>query len=208
MAQLQESGTTAPEIASPTPEAEEIYRRWIGHLDDEFSRHSKPVLRAEIVRVQLHQLLLSRPIGGKLNFTLTTELPTNVFQLSLDPRNITLCAEYAEELDRKKYDERKPLIWFWQMFDRSPVGLNLWLGFRFRAMLARHIFEHIGKNVILYPGIDLSFGYNLTVEDDCIINANVTLNDREPLRIDRGTSVPAGAVLPQEGSEKLCSGRG
>ena len=52
----------------PTPEAEEIYLRWIGNLDDEFARHHKPVIRAEIVRVQLHQLFLSRPSGGKAQF--------------------------------------------------------------------------------------------------------------------------------------------
>src|SRR5450631_4544237 len=189
MPQLEERETRIE--PRPTPEAEEIYLRWIGNLDDEFARHHKPVLRAEIVRVQLHQLFLSRPSGGKLNFTLTTELPTNIFQLSLDSSNITLCAEYSTELDREKYDERKPLIWFWQMFDRSPVGLNLWLGFRFRAMLARHIFEHIGNNVSLYPGIEFTFGYNLTLEDDCTILPGTVLDDRRPLRIEKGTTVSA-----------------
>src|SRR5450631_1059222 len=54
MPQLEERETrTEPR---PTPEAEEIYLRWIRNLDDEFTRHHKPVLRAEIVRVQLHQL--------------------------------------------------------------------------------------------------------------------------------------------------------
>ncbi len=62
----------------PAPEAEEVYRRWIQFLDEEFTRHQAPELRAEIVRDQLTQLYLGRPHGGKLNLTLTSELPGNV----------------------------------------------------------------------------------------------------------------------------------
>ena len=40
------------------------------------------------------------------------------------------------DADAAKYGERKPLIWFWMMYDRSPVGLNHWLGHKMRAMLA------------------------------------------------------------------------
>ena len=69
----------------PAPEAEEIYRRWIQFLDEEFTRHQAPELRSEIVRDQLTQLYLGRPHGGKRNLTLTSELPGNVVSLSLDP---------------------------------------------------------------------------------------------------------------------------
>ncbi|HVJ09603.1 MAG TPA: hypothetical protein VM554_14595 [Acidisarcina sp.] len=190
--------TTPPSILAPqpTPEAEEIYLRWIGFLDNEFGRHHKPNVRAEIVREQLHQLYFSQPGGAKLNFTLTTELPTNVLQLSLDPRNVTLPEEYDETLDHAKYDQRKPLIWFWRMFDRSPVGLNLWLGFRFRIMLGRHIFRHIGSNVLLYPNIHFTFGYNLTIEDDCSIHTNAILDDRQALTLQRGSNISPGATYP------------
>ena len=61
----------------PTAEAEEVYRRWLQFLDDEFIRHCQPERRAEIVRDQLYQLYLGRPHGGKLNVTLTSELPGN-----------------------------------------------------------------------------------------------------------------------------------
>ncbi len=50
----------------PAPEAEEVYRRWIKFLDEEFVRHRSPERRAEIVRDQLYQLYLGRPHGGKL----------------------------------------------------------------------------------------------------------------------------------------------
>ena len=132
----------------PSREAEEVYLRWIKYLDEEFTKHKKPLLRAELVRDNLHQLLLGRPHGGRLNFTLTTELPFNVLQLSLDSANVTLEPEYYGDIDAKRYACIKPLIWFWQMFDHSPVALNHWLGFRFRAMLGKHIFKKIGKNVI------------------------------------------------------------
>ena len=52
-------------VPHPAPEAEEVYRRWIQFLDDEFIRHSSPERRSEIVRDQLHQLYLGRPHGGK-----------------------------------------------------------------------------------------------------------------------------------------------
>ena len=173
----------------PLPDAEAAFTRWIAHLDTEFTRHSNPDLRSEIVRDELHQLYLGRPHGGKLNFTMMTELSVAVLQLTLDPRNVTLAPEYDRAVDAEKYAFRKPLIWFWQMFDRSPVGGNLWLGFRFRAMLARHIFKHIGQKVRIFPGLEFSFGYNLTVEDHCIIHKCVVLDDRSEIVVPAGTSI-------------------
>jgi len=149
----------------PAPEAEEVYRRWIQFLDEEFTRHQAPELRSEIVRDQLCQLYLGRPHGGKLNLTLTSELPGNVVSLSLDPENVTLEAEHFVDADPALFAARKPLLWFWQMFDRSPVGMNHWLGLRFRAMLGRHLFARIGAGVKIYHGVELTFGYNLAIEE-------------------------------------------
>ncbi len=154
----------------PTPEAEEIYRRWIQFLDDEFTRHSSEERRAEIVRDQLYQLYLGRPHGGKLNLTLTSELPGNVVSLSLDPQNVTLEAGHFADVDRARFNARKPLLWFWQMFDRSPVGLNHWLGLRFRCMLGRHIFARMGNGVKIYHGVDLTYGYNLSIGNGVTIH--------------------------------------
>lgn len=173
----------------PSREAEEVYLRWITYLDEEFTKHRKPALRAEIVHDCLHQLILGQPRGGRLNFTLSSELPFNVLQLSLDSKNVTLEPEYYGDVDEAKYAERKPLIYFWQMFDRSPVALNHWLGFRFRAMLGRHIFKHIGGNVKIFHGVEFSFGYNLTIEDDCVIHKYVMLDDRGEIVIKKGTSI-------------------
>jgi acetyltransferase-like isoleucine patch superfamily enzyme len=173
----------------PTAEAEAAFCRWITHLDTEFTRHRNVDIRSEIVRDELHQLYLGKPHGGKLNFNMVSELPLNVLQLTLDPRNVTLEPEYYGDVDAEKYAERKPLIWFWQMFDRSPVGLNHWLGFRFRCMLGRHIFKHIGKHVKIFHGVEFSFGYNLTIEDNCTIHKYVLLDDRGEILVREGSSI-------------------
>lgn len=180
-----------PEISSPhpQPEAEEIYRRWIQFLDDEFIRHSSPERRSEIVRDQLYQLYLGRPHGGKLNLTLTSELPGNVVSLSLDPMNVTMEAEHFADLDRGRYASRKPLLWFWEMFDRSPVGLNHWLGLRFRCMLGRHIFEHMGAGVKIYHGVDITYGYNLWIGDGVTIRQSALFNDRGGIRIGKNAVI-------------------
>jgi acetyltransferase-like isoleucine patch superfamily enzyme len=167
----------------PAPEAEEVYRRWIHFLDDEFTRHSSPERRNEIVRDQLYQLYLGRPHGGKLNLTLTSELPGNVVSLSLDPENVTLEAQHFADADCERFNERKPLLWFWQMFDRSPIGLNHWLGIRFRCMLGRHIFKHVGAGVKIYHGVDLTYGYNLSIGDGVTIRQRALLNDRGGITI-------------------------
>jgi acetyltransferase-like isoleucine patch superfamily enzyme len=179
----------------PAPEAEEVYRRWLQFLDDEFVRHSSPARRAEIVREQLFQLYMGRPHSGKLDLTLTSELPTNILSLSLDPENVTLEAEYFPEVDRERYNRRKPLLWFWQMFDRSPIGLNHWLGLRFRAMLARHIFEHLGAGVRIYHGVDFTYGYNLSIGDGATIRQGAYLGDRGGITIGKGAVVGSFARI-------------
>jgi acetyltransferase-like isoleucine patch superfamily enzyme len=173
----------------PAAEAEEIYRRWIQFLDDEFTRHQAPERRAEIVRDQLYQIYLGRPHGGKLNLTLTSELPGNVLSLSLDPENVTLEAQHFADAHCDEFDKRKPLLWFWQMFDRSPVGLNHWLGLRFRAMLGRHLFAQMGAGVKIYHGVDLTYGYNLTIEDGVTIRQRALLNDRGGITIGKGAVI-------------------
>ncbi len=173
----------------PAREAKEVYIRWLEYLDREITKHKKQALREELVLDNLHQIMLGAPKGGRLNFNLNSELPFNVLQLSLDPKNITLEPEYYGEADEEKYSERKPLIYFWQMFDRSPVALNHWLGFRFRAMLGKHIFKSIGENVKIFHGVEFAFGYNLTIEDDCVIHRHVILDDRGEIIIRKGTSI-------------------
>jgi acetyltransferase-like isoleucine patch superfamily enzyme len=171
-------------VPHPAPEAEELYRRWLQYIDDEFTRHGSAERRSEIVREQLYQLYLGRPHGGvSLNLMLNSELPANILGLSLDPANVTLDAEYYPDVDRSRYAQLKPLLWFWKMFDRSPVGQNLWLGLRFRCMIGRHIFARMGTGVKFYHGVDLTVGYNLEIGDHAVIYQGAQLNDRGGIRI-------------------------
>ncbi len=67
------------------------------------------------------------------------------------------------------------------------VGLNHWLGSECAHMLARHVFKHFGKNVKIFHGVEVSFGYNLTVEDNCTIHKYVLLDDRGEIIIHEGS---------------------
>jgi acetyltransferase-like isoleucine patch superfamily enzyme len=167
----------------PTPEAQRIFLAWIEHLDSEFQNRD-PEHRSQVVRDTLHQLYLGKPYSAPEG-----EFAQQALVHSFDPRNATLEPEYYGDVDAAKYAERKPLIWFWMMYDRSPVGLNHWLGFRMRGMLARHVFKYCGKNVKIFHGVELTFGYNLTVEDNCTIHKYVLLDDRGELIIHEGSSI-------------------
>ncbi len=172
------------------PEAEAIYRRWLARLNDEFTRHQT----ADGPDLRLSVMNLSNSISAILTADqprrpLNTELAMHTLIESLDPRNATLEPEYYGDVDAEEYAVRKPLIWFWQMFDRSPVGLNHWLGFRFRCMLGRHIFRHLGKHVKIFHNVEFTYGYNLTIDDWCTIHKNVMLDDRGEIILHEGTSV-------------------
>jgi acetyltransferase-like isoleucine patch superfamily enzyme len=169
----------------PTPEAAKAYTAWIEKLDAEFANRDVDH-RSVVVRNALCELYLGRPWAPP-----TADLPLAMqVQLhSFDPRNASLEPEYYGDVDPAKYAERKPLIWFWMMFDRSPVGLDHWLGYRVRAMVARHVLKHLGKNVKIFHGVEVSFGYNLTIEDDCTIHKYVLLDDRGEIIIHQGSSV-------------------
>jgi acetyltransferase-like isoleucine patch superfamily enzyme len=166
---------------APTPPAEKAFLEWINQLDSEFA-NPDPEHRSHVVTGALHHLygVIENPSDPP---------PRRVLTYSLDPRNATLEPEYYGDVDAAKYAERKPLIWFWMMYDRSPVGLNHWLGFRLRAMLAKHVLKHCGKNVKIFHGVEVTFGYNLTVEDNCTIHKYVLLDDRGELIIHEGSSI-------------------
>jgi acetyltransferase-like isoleucine patch superfamily enzyme len=169
---------------TPTPEAEKNFLAWIAQLDREFENKDSNH-RSDIVRDALHEIYLGIPFGSSAQIHQGAQALIHSF----DPRNITLEPEYYGDVDAAKYAERKPLIWFWMMYDRSPLGLNHWLGFRMRAMLAKRIFKHCGNNVKIFHGVEVSFGYNLTVEDNCTIHKFVLLDDRGELIVHAGSSI-------------------
>jgi acetyltransferase-like isoleucine patch superfamily enzyme len=172
-------------VLNPMPPAEKTFIDWIASLDHEFTNRDSEH-RSLVVRDALHQLYLGRPYTGP---DPSAALAQQALVHSFDPRNATLEPEYYGDVDAVKYAERKPLIWFWMMYDRSPVGLNHWLGYRVRYMLAKHIFKYLGNNVKIFHGVEVSFGYNLTVEDNCTIHKYVLLDDRGEIIIHEGTSI-------------------
>jgi len=172
-------------VLNPSPAAEKVFIAWIDQLDQEFINRD-PEHRSVVVRNALHELYLGRPYASP---NASATLAEQALIHSFDPRNATLEPETYGDLDVTKYNERKPLIWFWMMYDRSPIGLNHWLGHRMRAMLARHVFKHCGKNVKIFHGVEVSYGYNLTVEDNCTIHKYVLLDDRGEIIIHEGCSI-------------------
>ena len=183
----------------PTPEGEVFFSQWLKHLNDEFTRHQGYERRCDIVRDELFQLFLDKPHGGRVTSTLKSELPMNVVEITLDPRNVTLEAEYIDGIDRALYLDRKPLIYMWQMFDRSPLGLNLWLGFKFRCMMGRHIFKSMGSRVKVHHAVHFHFGYNVVIEDDVVVHRGATLDDVNELVIPAGAKVGAFATVSARG---------
>ncbi len=167
---------------TPTFDAEKNFLSWIAELDRQF-QNPDPGHRSDVVRDTLHEIYLGT------TRELANSQASKALVHSFDPRNITLEPEYYGDVDAGKYAQRKPLIWFWMLYDRSPLGLNHWLGFRMRSMLARHIFKHCGNNVKIFHGVEVSFGYNLVVEDNCTIHKFVLLDDRGDLIIHAGSSV-------------------
>ena len=108
---------------------------------------------------------------------------------SFDPRNIATEPEYYEEIDSELYSQRKPFIWLWQMFDRSPLGQNALLGHRLRQMLAPLIFKRVGKNFKCWSFVEWSFGYNLSFGENVVVHRHVLLDDRGGIEVGDDVSI-------------------
>lgn len=108
---------------------------------------------------------------------------------SFDPRNITTEPEYYPDIDAEAYAQRKPFIWLWQMYDRSPLGQNALLGHRFRRMLAPLIFRQVGENFKCWHFVEWSYGYNLSFGDNVVIHRHVLLDDRGGIEIGNNVSI-------------------
>jgi len=108
---------------------------------------------------------------------------------TFDPRNVTTEPEYYTDINSKLYSERKPMIWLWQMFDRSPLGQNALLGHRFRQMLAPLIFRSVGTNFKCWHFVEWSFGYNLSIGNNVVVHRHVLLDDRGGIEIGNDVSI-------------------
>jgi acetyltransferase-like isoleucine patch superfamily enzyme len=167
---------------------EEVFPRFVDGLAEKLDDPSLD--RNVIVRDALAQLYLGHLIDhdaavGDAGLPLATRALVATF----DPRNATLEAEYYKEIDLAKWAPVKPLLWFWQMFDHSPVGRNVRLGTRMRFMLAQRVFKKCGQKVRIFHEVEFSFGYNLTVGDGVTIHRNVLIDDRGEVVIGDDASI-------------------
>ncbi len=171
----------------PVPVADRasaLYEEWLSWLGEELERPDCD--RNELVRTVLTDIYYPELVGRDAS---TLSHATQVALAQMDPRNVTLEPEYYQEIDLQKYASRKPLLWLWEMFDRSALGENVELGIHFRRMLARHVFASCGKNLKVFTHVRVSFGYNLNVGDNVVIHRHVLLDDRGGIDIGNGSSV-------------------
>lgn len=139
-----------------------LYNDFLKHIETRIERGDD---RNDICRDALAELWGSAP-GNTL------------FNAQFDPRNVTLEPEYYADCDQARFARVKPLLWLWYMFDRSPAGMNLELGFRLRRLLARHVFKRCGKNFKCFPFVEFTFGYNMEVGDNVVLHRWVFVDDR------------------------------
>lgn len=154
-------------------DAKTAYDAW---LDDIATRLDDPACdRNELCREILTGLWFPGLAGRD---TETLNAHERIALAQLDPCNVTLEPEYYAEIDVDRFARVKPLIWLWEMFDKSPAGENVHLGVRFRRLLARHVFNRCGENFKCFQFVKVSFGYNIEVGDGCVIHRHVLLDDR------------------------------
>ena len=159
--------------AQPAAEAVAAYDAWLERLAAELERPDLD--RDEFCSSVLRDIYFPEHAGR--DFAELPE-PVRIAMAHLDPRNVTLEPEYYAEVEPERYYRVKPLLWLWQMLDKSPLGNNVHLGVRFRRLLARHIFKRCGRNFKCFNYVEFSFGYNLEVGDDVVVHRHVLLDDR------------------------------
>lgn len=160
------------------------YDAWVASVDEALSEPGCD--RNDLCRRVLAEIYYPDLVGRD-----PTTLPpaSRVALLQMDPRNITLEPEYYHDIDPPRYSQVKPLIWLWEMFDKSPLGENVHLGVAFRRILAQRIFKKCGRNFKAFHFVKLSFGYNLEVGDDVVIHRHVLLDDRGGIVIGHRASI-------------------
>lgn len=156
----------------PAADATALYAEWLEEIRTALERGDD---RWELCRRTLTALFYP----GMLDRDPTTlPLAVRAGLAQMDARNVTLEPEYYAEIDDEAFQARKPLLWMWQMFDRSPLGGNVHLGVQFRRTLAPFIFKRVGRNFKCFHNVEFSYGYNLEVGDDVVVHRNVLLDDR------------------------------
>jgi len=170
---------------SAEPAAQIDFDAFLEELQTAFTegrRDPNEIVKETLLQIYFGPLAANQALAGG---TAASRLTVHSF----DPRNITTEPEYYSDIDVKAYHERKPFIWLWQMFDRSPVGQNALLGHRFRRLLAPFIFRSVGANFKCWHFVEWSFGYNLSFGDNVVVHRHVLLDDRGGIEIGNDVSI-------------------
>lgn len=170
------------------PQAQTDFDQFLEELDQELTsdrRDPNDIVRDTLLSIYFGLALGEAPRNAVAKLPAAARAVAHTF----DPRNITTEPEYYSDIDAKLYNERKPYIWLWQMFDRSPLGQNALLGHRLRRMLAPHIFRSVGANFKCWSFVEWSFGYNLSFGDNVVIHRYVLLDDRGGIEIGNNVSI-------------------
>jgi len=163
--------------------AEQDYESFLTELEKSLTDGRKDP--NEVVRDTLLELYLGTSGADRDGLS----LPARALFHNCDPRNITTEPEYYADINSPLYSLRKPFIWLWQMFDRSPLGQNALLGHRLRRMLAPLIFKSVGDNFKCWQFVEWSFGYNLSFGNNVVIHRHVLLDDRGGIDIGDDVSI-------------------
>jgi acetyltransferase-like isoleucine patch superfamily enzyme len=164
--------------------AESAYQNWLGELGerlDDPSTDRNELCRSILTDLFFPQLRDAHP--DELSRT------GRIALLQMDPRNITLEAEYYSDIDPVRYAPAKPLLWLWEMFDKSIAGENVELGVLFRRTIAQRLFKRCGKNFKAFHFVKFSYGYNMEVGDGVVVHRHVLLDDRGGIKIGNGSSI-------------------
>ncbi|MBI4513336.1 MAG: acyltransferase [Gemmatimonadetes bacterium] len=160
-------------MTRPSRQPTALYERWLADIEADLRRPDcdRNALCVRVLRdLYFPQMAERRPEDLPLG--------AQVALAQLDPRNVTLEPEYYAEVDPEKFARVKPLLWMWQLFDRTPLGQNVHLGVGFRRLLAPYIFKRCGRNFKCFHFVEFSFGYNMEVGDDVVVHRYVLLDDR------------------------------
>jgi acetyltransferase-like isoleucine patch superfamily enzyme len=167
----------------PSTESVELYDGWLAEIGAALERGDDrwELCRRTMTEIFYPQLAVVDPD--------LLPLASRIALAHMDARNVTLEPEYYHEVDAERFQQRKPLIWMWQLFDRSPLAGNIHLGVRFRRVLAPHIFKRVGRNFKAFHFVEFSFGYNLEIGDDVVVHRNVLLDDRGGIVLGNRVSI-------------------
>jgi acetyltransferase-like isoleucine patch superfamily enzyme len=161
-------------------ESGKTLERYSGSLAEQFD---DPTLeRATVVREALAQLM-----HGSSFAELVERAPMAAF--ALDANNITFEAEYYSATDQSKFQNVKPLLWYWKCLDQTPLGQSVDSGLKLRRMIAERVFASCGKNIKIFQNVEVSVGYNIEAGDNVAIHRNVLVDDIGGVILHDGVSL-------------------